>query len=77
MPSVMFRFKKLNINVAIIGKNVKATNPNSQGERNRRPLFISLRLIEDILRMVESVGNLGNLLVSSSSMAALLIVEEI
>jgi hypothetical protein len=73
----MFRFRKLNINVAIIGRKVKTTKPNSQGERKSRPLFISLRLIGDILRNEASVGNLGNLLVSSSSMAALLFDEQI
>jgi hypothetical protein len=68
---------KLKNNVAIIGRKVKATNPNNQGERKSSPIFISLRLIGDILRNEASVGNLGNLLVSSSSMAALLFDEQI
>jgi hypothetical protein len=68
----MFRSIKLKNNVAIIGRNVKAMKPNSQGERKSSPVFISWRVIDDILRTEASVGNLGNLLVSSSSMAALL-----
>jgi hypothetical protein len=71
----MFRSIKLKNNVASIGRKVKAMNPNNQGERKSNPLFISFRLIGDILRTEASVGNLGNLLVSSSSMAALLLME--
>jgi hypothetical protein len=68
---------KLKNSVAIIGRKVKATNPNSQGERKSNPVFISWRVIGDILRNEASVGNLGNLAVSSSSMAALLLDGQI
>jgi hypothetical protein len=53
----MFNFKKLNIKVAIIGRNVKARKPNSQGDRKSKPLFISRRLMGDILRNEASEGN--------------------
>ena len=66
--SVMFRSRKLKISVAIIGRKVKTTKPNSQGARKSNPVFISLRLIGDILRIVES-ETFSRFWVSSSSMA--------
>jgi hypothetical protein len=69
----MFKSRKLKNKVAIIGRKVKAMNPNSQGERKSTPVFISFRLFSDSLCNEANVGNLRDLLVSSSSMAALLL----
>jgi hypothetical protein len=61
MPSVILRFKKLKISVAIIGINVKARKPKIQGDRNIRPFLISRRLNGIIFRTEFNVDTLGSL----------------
>jgi hypothetical protein len=70
MPSVIFKFIKLKIRVAIIGRRVSARKPNIQGARKSKPFRISAFANGDIFRNDPKLGSFGRFL--SCSMHSLL-----